>query len=109
MREFVLYIDEGECGVYKKGYDIWAGKDYDKKSGSKYKFATYCVKNGEFMGFYDSFISDLDINLAKTDKFMQEICEFEVLINNQFKEKFQGTFIDALNYIKANFKGKNVK
>ena len=89
MREFILYIDTAECGVYQKGYNVWAGQDYDKKRGSKYKFATYCVKNGKFMGFYDSFIDNKDIVFAKTDPFMQEVCEFEVLIHNTFKRNFK--------------------
>ncbi|MSN96445.1 hypothetical protein F1B92_04525 [Campylobacter sp. FMV-PI01] len=103
MREFILYIDETECGMYQKGYDLWDNDDYKKSLCAKYTFATYCVKNGKFMGFFASFIQDEDIKIAKNDEFMQEVCEFEVLIHNTFKEKFQGSFIDALKYIKENF------
>ncbi len=104
MREFILYIDTAECGVYQKGYNVWAGQDYNKKLGKMYKFATYCVKNGKFMGFFTSYIFDEDIKIAKNDELMQEICEFEVLIHDTFKEKFRGSFIDALEYTKENFK-----
>ena len=104
MREFILYIDEAACGVYQKGYDVWAGNDYDKKRGKMYKFAAYCVKGGKFMGFFSSFVFDEDIKTAQSDKLMQEICEFEVLICNKPKETFNGTFVDALKYIKENFK-----
>lgn len=41
--------------------------------------------------------------------FMKEIYKFIHLENNKEIASFQGTFIDALNYIKENFKGKNVK
>ncbi|WP_057040897.1 hypothetical protein [Campylobacter fetus] len=41
-----------------------------------------------------------DIDEAKEYKEFYEICDFEVLSNGH---KFTGTFIDALEYIKANF------
>lgn len=104
MREFILYIDEAACGVYQKGYDVWAGNDYDDKRNDNYIFATYCVKDEKFMGFYSSCIFDKHIEAAKKDKLMQEICKFEVLICNKPKETFNGTFVDALKYIKENFK-----
>ncbi|MCR4942187.1 MAG: hypothetical protein K5978_05310 [Campylobacter sp.] len=105
MREFILYIDTAECGVYEKGYSLFDNTDYDKKQGEKYSFATYCIKNGKFMGFFSSGIFDEDIKVAESDELMGEVCEFEVLKNNKIKGKFEGTFIDALKYIQKHFEG----
>ncbi|AHE94580.1 TPA: hypothetical protein RPW15_001399 [Campylobacter fetus subsp. venerealis] len=55
------------------------------------------------MGFFDVSMSDDDIKISKNDKIMSEICEFFVLKNDKEITKFQGSFIDALEYIKANF------
>ncbi|MBE3607077.1 hypothetical protein CCAL13119_09085 [Campylobacter sp. RM13119] len=105
MRNFVLYIDKGiEWGVYQKGYYLWDDKDYDKKRANKYMFGGFCTKDSLIMGFFDISIDDDMIKTAKNDEIMQEICEFRVLINDTFKESFNGTFIDALNYIKRHFK-----
>lgn len=105
MREFILYIDTAECGVYQKGYPLFDNANYDKKRGEKYKFATYCVKNDKFMGFFSSNVFDEDIKVAESDELMGKFCEFEVLKNNKTKDKFQGSFCDALKYIRKHFKG----
>ncbi len=109
MREFNLYLDfynnkPIEWGVYERGYNLWDNKDYDKKRADKYLFATVCVRNGLIMGFFDVSLSDDDIKISKNDKMMSEICEFSVFKNDKEITKFQGSFIDALEYIKANFK-----
>lgn len=41
--------------------------------------------------------------MAKEYKEFYEICDFEVVSNGY---KFTGTFIDVLEYIRVNFKGK---
>lgn len=41
--------------------------------------------------------------MAKEYKEFYEICDFEVVKNGY---KFTGTFIDVLEYIRVNFKGK---
>lgn len=50
--------------------------------------------------------SDDEINECKKHKEFDEICEFNFFdsTTNKYKDKFQGTFIDALEYIKANFR-----
>ncbi|WP_297575904.1 hypothetical protein [uncultured Campylobacter sp.] len=50
--------------------------------------------------------SDDEINECKKYKEFGEICEFNFFdsATNKYKEKFRGTFIDALEYIKENFK-----
>lgn len=100
MRDFILYIDEPEWGVYQKDYNLWAGEDYDKKLADGYPFAALCVKGGLIMGFFDISISDEVIKTARNDEMMREVCNFRVLIHNKFKESFKGSFVDALKYIK---------
>lgn len=102
MREFILYIDEAEYGVYEKGFTMWTQKD-DAKRLDEYMFAKICTKSDKLMGFFDVSLGDEIIERAKNDEIMQEVCEFEVLIHNTFKEKFRGSFVDALKYIKANY------
>ena len=104
MREFILYVDTAEWGIYANGYELWGNKDYDKKRNKKYMFATLCVKDGLIMGFFDISIDDETIKIAKNDELMQETCEFEVLIHDKFKERFSGTFVDALKYAQKAFK-----
>lgn len=100
MRDFILYIDEPEWGVYQKDYNLWAGEDYDKKLADRYPFAALCIKDGLIMGFFDISISDEVIKISQNDEMMREVCNFKVLIHNKFKEFFKGSFIDALKYIK---------
>lgn len=101
MRDFILYIDDAEWGVYQKDYNLWAGEDYDKKLADRYPFATLCIKKGLIMGFFDiSFISDEVIKTAQGDETMREVCNFRVLIHNKFKESFKGSLVDALQYVK---------
>lgn len=101
MRDFTLYIDEPEWGVYQKDYNLWAGEDYDKKLADRYPFATLCIKKGLIMGFFDiSSISDEVIKTAQGDETMREVCNFRVLIHNKFKESFKGSLVDALQYVK---------
>ncbi|OCS05547.1 hypothetical protein AC237_00010 [Campylobacter fetus subsp. testudinum] len=76
----------------------------DKKRLYNYPFATFEVENNKIVHFFDiGAITSEILDIAKNDELMQETCEFEVLIHNTFKENFTGTFIDALEYIKANF------
>lgn len=100
MRDFILYIDEPEWGVYQKDYNLWAGEDYDKKLADGYPFAALCVKGGLIMGFFDISISDEVIKIAQNDEMMREVCNFRVLIHNKFKESFKGSLVDALKYVK---------
>lgn len=100
MRDFTLYIDDAEWGVYQKGYKLWAGADYDKKLADTYPFAALCVKGGLIMGFFDISISDEVIKTAQGDETMREVCNFRVLIHNKFKESFKGSLVDALQYVK---------
>lgn len=50
-------------------------------------------------------ISDEVLNIAMEDEIMQEICKFKVFkLMQDVNTGFQGTFIDALNYVKRHFK-----
>ncbi|MDV2490016.1 hypothetical protein RVY88_03410 [Campylobacter sp. TJR-1] len=102
MRKLRLYIDDNvEWGIYDPNVQIYDKKYIDKKRLYKYPFATFKSKAGKIIHFFDiGKITDELLNIAKKDELMSEICDFEVLPNGH---KFTGTFIDALEYIKANF------
>ena len=60
------------------------------------------IRDDKVVRIFDIFAPSYDaINQAKKYKEFYEICDFEVVSNGY---KFTGTFIDALEYIKANFK-----
>ncbi|WP_297575893.1 hypothetical protein [uncultured Campylobacter sp.] len=50
MREFILYIDEAEYGVYEEGFTMWTQKD-DAERLDEYMFAKICTKSDKLMGF----------------------------------------------------------
>ncbi|MBE6429880.1 MULTISPECIES: hypothetical protein [Campylobacter] len=104
-----LYLDI-EWGIIEAEYrkkildgSIDDSKNIDYKRCNKYGFATFEAVNGKIMHFFDICkITDELLSVARDDELMQEICDFEVLESGY---KFTGSFIDALEYIKANFKG----
>jgi hypothetical protein len=61
-------------------------------------------KRGQITEIWDYFSAD--INDVKDDKSFQEVCDFEVYNSFVNKKKpiavFEGTFIDALNYLNEN-------
>lgn len=76
--------------------------DEDKSKGLKIIKPITSVIDGKIVQIFDIFTPlKEDIDEAKEYKEFYEICDFEVLANGH---KFTGTFIDALEYIKANFK-----
>ncbi len=47
--------------------------------------------------------NDATLKTVENYEYIAEICTFNVYKNDKFAYKFTGTFIDALEYIKANF------
>ncbi|WP_086246439.1 hypothetical protein [Campylobacter vicugnae] len=76
--------------------------DKDKAKGLKIIAPITSTIDGKIAQIFDILTpSKQDIDEAKEYKEFYEICDFEVLESGH---KFTGTFIDALEYIKANFK-----
>lgn len=76
--------------------------DKDKAKGLKIIAPITSTIDGKIAQIFDILTpSKQDIDEAKEYKEFYEICDFEVLTNGH---KFTGSFIDALEYIKANFK-----
>ena len=76
--------------------------DKDKAKGLKIIAPITSTIDGKIAQIFDILTpSKQDIYESKEYKEFSEICDFEVLSNGY---KFTGTFIDALEYIKANFK-----
>ncbi|AHE94373.1 hypothetical protein GZ989_003905 [Campylobacter fetus] len=76
---------------------------YDEDKAKKLKIIApiTSVIDGKIAQIFDILTPQQeDIEEAKKYKEFHEICDFEVLSNGY---KFTGTFIDALEYIKANF------
>lgn len=79
--------------------------NYDKDKAKRLKLIApiTSIIDGKIAQIFDILTpSKQDIDEAKEYKEFYEICDFEVLANGY---KFTGSFIDALEYIKANFKG----
>lgn len=75
----------------------------DKAKGLEIIAPITSTIDGKIAQIFDIFTpSKEEINQAKKYKEFYEICDFEVLASGH---KFTGSFIDALEYIKANFKG----
>lgn len=100
LRKFDIEFDSflGEWHINLKGYNGDKIGNY-----SRLISPIIHIENSRIVHIFDIFISDKTIKNANNDKLMQEVCEFEVLIHKTFKEKFSGTFVDALKYIKANY------
>ena len=78
--------------------------NYDKDKAKRLKLIAPITStiDGKIAQIFDILTpSKEDIDEAKEYKEFYEICDFEVLANGY---KFTGSFIDALEYIKANFK-----
>lgn len=75
----------------------------DKAKGLKIIAPITSTIDGKIAQIFDIFTpSKEEINKAKEYKEFYEICDFEVLESGH---KFTGSFIDALEYIRVNFKG----
>ncbi|ABK82522.1 hypothetical protein Q4Y15_001690 [Campylobacter fetus] len=70
-----------------------------------YSFGVYKVFLDGKIGFISDINTPNDATLKTVEKYeyIAEICTFNVYKNDKFAYKFTGTFIDALEYIKANF------
>ena len=63
-------------------------------------FAKCRVNSGKIAYIFDIFPTAYYLDKAQKEPLFNEICEF-----THEKHTFQGSFIDALEYIKENFKG----
>lgn len=96
LRKFDIEFDSflGEWHINLKGYNGDKIGNY-----SRLISPIIHIENSQIVHIFNSFISDKTIKNANNDKLMQEVCEFR-----HEDYKFSGTFIDALEYIKENFK-----
>lgn len=53
---------------------------------------------------FDADIEQENINTAKEDARFKELCKFEVFIDDGAGDKFDGTLIDALEYVQKEFR-----
>lgn len=102
LREFEIAFYGIEWHISSFNYD----EKFTKSIKGLYK-PIITTQESKITYIFDVFApSDDEINECKKHKEFGEICEFNFFdsTTNKYKEKFQGTFIDALEYIKANFK-----
>ncbi|MBE2984662.1 hypothetical protein CCAL9344_01350 [Campylobacter sp. RM9344] len=81
--------------------------DYNdmKQLGYKFFAVLKATADKKIAYVFDVFTpKDKDMNEVKKHKEFSEICEFVHTADGKERANFQGTFIDALNYIKDNFK-----
>ncbi len=108
VRDFLIWMDDVEWEIREVGLE-----DYTKlKWPGIDAFANIRVKEGKLAYVHDISLRDEDIKRVKKEKLFSEICNFthndtKFLKNIAQKDgkKFQGTFIEALEYIKEVFYG----
>ncbi len=92
-RKFTIGYGGIEWDICEKNWEY-----HDNKSDDKLNNLNKVDENGVISYIFGILpVFDENPNYEK----LSEICDFEVLANGH---KFSGTFIDALEYIKANFK-----
>ena len=107
VRDFLIWMDDVEWEIREVGLD-----DYTKlKWAGIEAFGNIRVKNGKLAYVQDIAIRDEYMEIVKKEKLFSEVCNFthndKSFVKNIAQKdgkKFQGTFIDALNYIKKEFK-----
>lgn len=103
----------------KREFTIWIFEDIDweirlKGHSSKKSecfIAAFAMaeinKTNEIVYLFDIGVNDKDLELVKKDKRFDEICIFahiESPLNEKIIKEFEGTFIDALKYVKEALK-----
>ncbi|EAI8860030.1 hypothetical protein GZ989_007055 [Campylobacter fetus] len=93
-RKFTIGYGGIEWDICEKNWEY-----HDKKSDNNINNLNRIDDNGKISYIFGILpVFDEDRSYKK----LNEICDFEVLASGH---KFTGSFIDALEYIKANFKG----
>ena len=110
-RKFIISSDSErrDWEIYEEGHliDVF-GEGFNKGKGIKHPsdsiFAIEDLdKNGKIKGIFDAFIGEEELKLAQRKKRFKEVVDFVVLIDGKEEDRFRGTFIDALEYIKKFF------
>lgn len=108
-RKFIISSDSErrDWEIYEEGHvvDIF-GEGFNKNLKHPYDgvFGIEEIdKDGKIKGLFDAGIFDEDIRKAENKRRFRERAEFVVMIDGKEKERFEGTFIDALKYIKRFF------
>ena len=105
MDNYIIDLNTGEWWIYKEGFDFKKQDDYQSFKND-YGFAKSGMKNGKIIYFFDIYARDNDIEKAKNDKLFLRKAKFKVLKNNKGIKNFDGTFINALRYIKKVYNAK---
>ena len=108
MEIYTISLSNGWCISHSKIDDF---SDFEVPNIiNELNFGQFNVKNGKIMWIYDPFpIQDEVIKKCQNLAMFENTAEFRVSEFDGkkwvFKEAFKGSFINALLYIKENFKG----
>jgi len=106
LRKFIIWFDDIEWEIREVGLD-----DYKKfTSYHIILFANFRIRNNKIVYLQDINITDYDIKKASKFNIFKEKCKFYInnsdYLENSIQNKsknFEGSFIDALKYIKKYF------
>ena len=98
-RDWEIYEESHVIDIYGEGFNKNLKHPYDGVFGIE-----EIDKDGKIKGLFDAGIFDEDIKKAENKRRFWERAEFVVIIDGKEKERFEGTFIDALKYIRKFFK-----
>ena len=101
MKIYIIDTDteRSDWEIIKEGYNRQSGKIPCDLIFAKERLD----RDDKILWLFDSWIFDEDIRKAEKKGRFRERAEFVVIIDGKEKERFKGTFIDALKYIKRIF------
>lgn len=88
-----------------KGVNYYKTGKVDERRSDKYDFATFKLgKDGKILRFFNIFVDDDALALAKKDPLFAEVCHFETHTQRSEKDirdkNFDGSIYDALVWVK---------
>ena len=101
MERYIIDTDteRSDWGIIKEGYNHESGKISSDLIFAKERLD----RDDKILWLFDSWIFDEDIKKAEKKMSFRERAEFVIMIDGKEKERFEGTFIDALKYLKRFF------
>lgn len=97
--------------IFKWAKDWWISvKEFDFNQQNKYDSGNFGAKSGikdkKIVYIFNNGIDEDFINEYKDEDILKEIVFFTSFVDEKEKERFQGTFIDALKYIQKVLNGR---
>lgn len=101
IRNLVIDIYKDKKSGEIVDFEIKDNNLYNEKKYKNLEIFAHCwIYNNKIGYIFDICVLNEYLQKAQKEPLFNEICEFAVTQNGEEKETFQGSFIDALKYIK---------